>query len=65
MEEGTEGGSRRTGQVTDMGLEVTKDDNQGREPALDAEAGGWPDGEDLSGGTKQRGLDTLPFCCFL
>lgn len=65
MEEGTEGGSRGTGQVTDMRLEVTKDDNQGREKTCgDAEAGGRPDGEGLTGGTPQHWLDTLPFRSF-
>lgn len=49
VEEGTEGGSRGTGQVTDTRLEVAKDDNQGRaETGGDAEAGGRPDGGDLT-----------------
>lgn len=34
VEEGTEGGSQGTRQVTDMRTEVTKDDNKGREKNL-------------------------------
>lgn len=39
-EEGTEGGSQGTRQVTDMRIEVTKDANKGREKNLNWEPAG-------------------------